>query len=228
MSLRARYTRGVSLVDTIVASALVLIAFVGIAAAFQLSLEVVTNNKARAGAIALADERVEYIRSLSYSAVGTVGGIPSGAIPQSEPITLNNVHYTRRTFIEYEDDPHDGVGSSDSNAVPEDYKSVKVDVSWSAKTGTRHVTLVTRVSPTTGLESVVPGGTLTINAINALGAPLAGASVSIVNAAVSPAVSINTFTDASGTASMLGAPAGAGYQIVVTEPGYSKIGRAHV
>ena len=49
------------MLDTIVGSALMLVVFVGVAAAFQLSVGVVTNNKARAGAIALANERMEYI-----------------------------------------------------------------------------------------------------------------------------------------------------------------------
>src|SRR3990167_8059363 len=78
--------RGVTLIDTLVGSALMLVVFLGIAAAFQLSVDVVTNNKARAGAIALSDERMEYIRSLAYASIGTVGGVPSGAILQSETV----------------------------------------------------------------------------------------------------------------------------------------------
>lgn len=195
--------------------------FVGIASAFQLSVKIVTNNKARAGAIALADQRMEYIRSLSYSAVGTVGGIPSGLIPQNETVVFNGVSYRRRTYIEYDDDPKDGTGASDTNGIIEDYKSVKVQVLWTQKQTSYNVTLVTRVSPTTGLETNVPGGTLMIYAVNSLGSPLPGASVTIVNASSSPAVNISTFADASGTASILGAPAASGYQITVTSPGDS-------
>src|ERR1700691_1055084 len=95
-----RTCRGVTLLDTVVGVALMLIVFVGIASAFELSIQVVTNNKARAGAIALADQRMEYIRSLAYASVGTVGGIPSGAIPQTETLVFNGITYTRRTYIE--------------------------------------------------------------------------------------------------------------------------------
>ena len=212
--------RGFTLIDTVVGTALMLISFLGIYGAFQLSVYEVSNDKARAGAIALANERMEYIRSLPYSSVGTSGGIPSGSIAQSESVSLNNVNYTRRTFIEYEDDPKDGIGAADANHVVEDYKSAKVDVAWSAKGGTRHVTIVTRVSPV-GIESSVPGGTLTISSINSTGQPVANASVLIVNSTVSPTVSINTFTDTTGVASFLGAPAGSGYQVTVTKTGYS-------
>lgn len=210
------HERGITLIDTLVGVALMAMVFVGIASAFQLSVKIVTNNKARAGAIALADQRMEYIRSLGYGAVGTVGGIPSGLIPQNETITLNGVPYTRRTYIEYDNDPKDGSGTTTEN-----YKAAKVQVFWTEKRTPYNVTLVTRVSPTNGIAITVPGGTLTIYSINSLGNPLPGASLTIVNASSSPAVNFSTFTDASGTATILGVPAAAGYQITVTSPGDS-------
>ena len=210
------YARGVTLIDTLVGVALMAMVFVGIAAAFQLSVKIVTNNKARAGAIALADQRMEYIRSLSYSAVGTVGGIPSGLIPQNETVTYNGVKYTRHTYIEYDNDPKDGAASSTEN-----YRAVKVQVLWTEKRTPYNVTLATRVSPPNGIAITVPGGTLTVYSINSLGSPLPGASLTIVNASATPAVNLSTFTDASGTASILGVPAAAGYQITVTAPGDS-------
>src|SRR3989344_5795420 len=62
-------SRGVTFIDTVVGTALMLVVFLGIAGVFQLSIDVVTNNKARAGAIALANERMEYIRSLAYASI---------------------------------------------------------------------------------------------------------------------------------------------------------------
>src|SRR3989338_639094 len=109
--------RGATLLDAVVGTALMLVVFVGIFGAFKLTVSAVSNNKARAGAIALANERLEYIRSLSYDSIGTVGGIPAGAIAQSETATLNGISYTRRTFIAYVDDPGDGTGASDSNSI---------------------------------------------------------------------------------------------------------------
>ena len=212
---------GVTLMDALVASAVMLLVFVGIAGAFKLSIDAVLNNKARAGAVALADERMEYTHSLTYDAVGTVGGIPSGMIAQSETISLNGITYIRRTTVKYEDDPKDGLGINDVNNVVEDYKSIKVDVSWVSRSGARDIVLVARISPAAGIESLVPGGTLIINSIDAQGQPLAGASLAITNASTSPAISINTFTNASGTAMIYGAPGAIGYHIVVTKPGYS-------
>lgn len=213
--------RGVTLLDTVVGTALMLVVFSGIAASFQLAVYAVGNNKSRAGAIALTNERLEYVRSLSYNSVGTSGGIPSGALAQSETISLNDVSYTRRTFISYEDDPGDGVGGADSNGITVDYKAAKVSVSWVSRQGTRTITMTTRLSPPTGIESAVPGGTLAIQVTNDADAGVANAQVRIVNSTVAPPIDLTTFTDSAGIASILGAPAGAGYQITATKSGYS-------
>lgn len=215
--------RGVTLMDTIVGTALMLVIFLGIASTFKLAVDVVTNNKARGSAIALANERMEYMRSITYASLGTSGGIPSGSIAQSESVVLNGITFTRRTLIEYADDPKDGTGVSDSNGITADYKVGKVDVAWTSRNGTRHITLVSRFEPPAGLEIACtpPCGTLTITAVDSNSQPLSGASVAIVNSSVSPAVSINTFTNTSGVASFIGAPASSGYQITVTKSGYS-------
>lgn len=218
------YSRGITLIDTVVGSALMLLIFVGVAAAFQLNIDVVSNNKARAGAVALAGERMEYIRSLSYDFVGTIGGIPAGALAQSDTAVLNGISYTRRTFVQYADDPEDGTGGADLNGVTSDYKVARVDVAWNSKTGTRHIPLVARISPPTGVESAVPGGTLQITVQNAALEPVSNAQVHIVNAATNPAIDLSTYTNTSGMVSLAGAPVSSGYQITVTKTGYSTDG----
>ena len=216
---------GVTLIDTVVASGLMLLVFTGIVGVFRLSVDVVSNNKARAGAIALSDERMEYIRSLSYSSVGTSGGIPSGAIAQSETVSLNGVSYTRRTLIQYTDDPGDGLGSSDTNSISQDYKVAKVDVAWTTRLGTRSVVLVTRIEPPNGIETACPPsapcGTITVNVLDAASQPVAGAQVHIVNTSTVPTIDITTFTNTSGVVSFVGAPVASNYQITATKSGYS-------
>lgn len=213
--------RGATLLDAVVGTALMLVVFVGIFGAFKLTVSAVSNNKARAGAIALANERLEYIRSLPYNAIGTTGGIPSGTIAQTETVTLNDVAYTRRTFVSYEDDPNDGTGGADSNGVVVDYKAAKSSVSWNARDGTHTITLVTRISPTTGVESSVGGGTLSINVRDSLAAAIQNAQVHIVNSSLTPSIDLTTYTDSVGNATLIGAPAGSGYQAIATKAGYS-------
>ena len=213
-------SRGVTLIDAVVGSALMLLVFVGISAAFQLSLDVVTNNRIRAGAIALMNERMEYLRSLSYTQIGVIGGIPAGNVPQIETVSWNNVNYMRRTSVLYSDDPEDGLGAADENDIITDYKTIRVEVSWGSRQGERSVNLVGRISPP-GVESAVSGGVLTINVVNAAASPVFDAQVDIINTGVSPAINIRTYTNSEGIVSFIGAPAASNYQITVSRPGYS-------
>lgn len=208
------------MLDAVVGTALMLVVFVGIVGAFRLTVMAVSNNKARAGAIALANERLEFIRSLPYASVGTVGGIPSGNIAQTETVQLNDVEYARRTFISWEDDPADGSGGADSNSVVTDYKAAKVTVSWTVRDGVHTITLISRVSPP-GIETSVPGGALSFNVVDSILSPVSNAQIRVVNASVSPAVDLTTYTDTAGIATILGVPAGSGFRITVTKSGYS-------
>jgi hypothetical protein len=219
-TLVARGSRGVTLIDTLVGSALMLVVFLGIGAAFELSLEVVTSNKARAGAIALGNERMEYLKSLTYPQIGVLGGIPAGNVPQLETVSLNGVEYTRRTFVSYADDPKDGLGGADQNGIIADLKNIRVEVSWVSRQGYRSVELIGRVSPP-GVETAVSGGTLTIIVVDAGDAPLSNAQIRIVNTSVSPNINITTFSGNDGTISFIGAPAASNYEITVTKSGYS-------
>ena len=219
-AIRNTGSRGATLLDTVVGTALMLVVFLGIAAAFQFSLDVVTNNKSRAGAIALVNERMEYLRSLSYTQIGVEGGIPAGIVPQVETVSWNGIEYTRRTSVLYSDDPEDGLGDLDENDIIADYKTIRVEVSWMSRQGERSVTLIGRVSPN-GVEVAVPGGILTIYVVNAAAAPVFDTQVDIINTETSPAINIRTYTNSEGAVSFIGAPAASNYQITVSRPGYS-------
>ncbi len=214
-----------TLMDTVVGTALMLVVFLGIFAAFQLSVDVVLNSKARAGAIALANERMEYIRSLTYAQVGTVGGIPAGIIPQTETVVLNGVSYTRRTFIQYADDSGDGLGGADTNSITADYKALRSDVYWTSRGTERHITVLSRMSPGgNGIETAVPGGTLTLNVVNSSSQPVSNAQIHVVNSGTTPAslaIDFTTYTNVNGTASFIGATTTGAYQITVTKTDYS-------
>jgi hypothetical protein len=212
--------RGMSLLETIFGIALFSLAFWGIFGVLKLSIELVASTKAKTGALALASEQIEFLRSLSYDAVATVGGIPAGSIPQLEIITLNDTTYTRRTFVQYVDAPEDGLGASDETGITADYKKVKVELTWSIKDRPGSLALVTTIVPK-GIESLTGGGTLWVNAIDAFNQPLSGASVRVVNSTVSPSIDVTTFSNASGIVIFPGAPAGSNYEITVTRSGYS-------
>ena len=208
------------MIDTIVGLALLVFVFTGIIGVFKLSIDVVTNNKARIGALALANEQMEYVRSLPYSSVGTTGGIPSGVVIQDESIPLNGVQYARHTLVRYLDLPQDGLGAADTNHIIEDVKQAEVDVSWPSQSGTRTLLLSTIVAPP-GLETAVPGGTIAIVVQNAQAQALSGASVRIQNPSTTPAIDVTTDSDNGGLVTFIGAPAASGYRVTVSDPGYS-------
>ncbi len=215
-----RSLRGVSLVDVLVGSAIFLIVFVALFGILRVSVSVSGLAKARASATAIASAQIEYIRSLAYDSVGTVGGIPSGTIPQNQSVTQAGTTFNLRTYIIYKDDPADGVGGADHNSITTDYKIAKVVVSYTIADVAREVALITNISPQ-GLETTAGGGTLRITTVDALGLPVAGATVRVVNDTLGSPVDITTFSDTSGTVLFGGAPASIDYEIFVSKTGYS-------
>lgn len=212
--------RGMSLVDVIVGSALVLMVFLAFFALLRSSLLVSAVAKATAGATAVTNSQMEYVRSLEYTSIGTVGGIPAGPIPQYATTTLNDIDYVTRTFIEYADDPRDGFAGADSNGITTDYKHVRIEVSYTLRAQARSVSLVSNAAPPS-IESTTGGGTLRAVIVDAVGLPVSGASVQVVNASTSPTINVTTFSDIAGVVDLPGAPASTQYQIYVLKSGYS-------
>ena len=213
--------KGFSLIDSIIAISIMSLVFFGIFGVFKLSIDVLSNNKARVGAISLANEQMEFVRSLSYDDVGTLNGIPSGNIPQSEEISLNGIKYNRRTLIQYIDDAKDGKEDSDENGITADYKKVKIEVSWQDKRNrTKFFSLISNIVPK-GIETTAGGGTILINVFDAMGVPIQGAQVNIVNNEILPSVNLNVFTNLEGKVIFPGSPSANNYKITVTKDGYS-------
>lgn len=216
----SRTLRGVSMIDVVVGSALVLVIFLALIGVLRTSLLLASVAKAKAGATAVANTQMEYIRSLPYDSVGTVGGIPAGLIAQYATTTQNNIPYATRTFIEYVDDAADGSGVADSNGITTDYKRIKVSVTYTVRSKQREVALVSNYAPPS-IETTTNGGTLKILVVNATGGPVAGATVQIVNASTSPTVNLTTFSDATGTVLLGGAATSTQYQVYISKAGYS-------
>ena len=215
-----RAHKGFGLVDVIVGIALLLVIFLALFGVLRASLMLSSITKANATVVELASTQMEYLRGLSYDALGTVGGIPAGAVPQTATTTIDGVLYTVRTFIEYKDDPADGTGVQDGNAVTTDYKTGKVAVSYSLNGLEKSISLISNFAPP-GIESSTGGGTLSIHVVDAASADVSGASVRIVNASAAPLIDFTTFTNTDGFAVIGGAATSSEYQIYVSRAGYS-------
>jgi len=209
-----------SFVDVIVGTTLVLIVFLGIFGLLRASLQVSGLAKLKAAATEIAESQLEYIRSLEYDEVGTMGGIPSGIIPQHATTTNAGVAFGVRTYIVYVDDDADGLGVLDATSITTDYKVAKVTVSYTAGGTTRDVTLISNIAPN-GIETTTGGGTLRVSIVDAVGLPVSGATVHIQNSSTNPAIDFSTFSDVTGTVFLPGAPTSTEYRIEVTKTGYS-------
>lgn len=142
-------------------------------------------SKNRLGAIALANEKMEIIRNISYDYVGIQGGACEGIIPQDEDVSDNGKNYHVHTLATYVDDVYDGtLGGSPNDIAYKDYKIIKITVSWNnggADTGS--VDLISRFVPP-GLEVATSGdGILSINIFSDQngGAGVPQATVRVVN-----------------------------------------------
>ncbi len=211
--------KGFSLMETVVAVAIFGLITTSLYSLFTIGIKVVNENKARVGARVIAEERMEIVRNLPYDNVGTVGGVPSGDIAQSEITVLNNISYTVETDIHYVDDDYDDVAPTD--LVNVDYKKVRVQVSWESQLDVNPIVLVTDVVPR-DIETLAGGGTLWVEVYDSALSPINGATVQVVNNEVTPVVNISSATNADGVYILPGVDIGTqSYEVLITKAGYS-------
>lgn len=216
------YNRGFGIVEVIIATFVIGVVAVGILSLITLTIKSSHDGERRIVATALANEKMEMVRNLPYDSVGTVNGIPSGPILQTEQINRNGADYTVATDIRYIDDPFDGTASdTPADTLNTDYKQVRVEVSWNSTVSNRPVLLITQVAPQ-GVEGGESLGTLVFQALNAAGSGVADASVHLTNTSVSPSVDVSTFTNNEGRVILPGLPESSGaYSLTVAKSGYT-------
>jgi hypothetical protein len=185
------------------------------------SFDLINFNRSRITARFLASKKIESIRNMNYFDIGTVGGIPDGLIVEEENTQLNGLNYKITTSVIYIDDIYDGTAPSDLD--PEDYKRIRVEISWEGLAASRKnpIILITDINPDDNTEST-EGGTLNILVFDSDGLPLPGADVHVVASSTNPTVDLTQQTGVNGGVSLPGAPPCVGcYEITVTKPGYS-------
>lgn len=114
-----------------------------------------------------------------------------------------------------------GEGTPPGDQYNADYKKVRVEVSWPSQYLISPVLLITYVAPQ-GIEGGEEGGTLDFHALDAGGAAVADADMTLVNNAVVPPISLTTQTNAEGRVVLPGLPAASdSYELLVTKEGYT-------
>ncbi len=180
-------------------------------------------SKNRLMALALANEKMEILRNMSYDDIALTTSNPPGILLQNETVTRNNQTFNVLTQISKIDDPYDGTlggNPNDTNFV--DYKLVKITVSWND--GTQRVSLSSRFVPS-GIEQPVPGqGVLVINVTSdkAGGVPVANSTVRVVNSELG--FDETHSTDGFGRLMLVGLSESIKkYEITLTKSGYETI-----
>ena len=178
----------------------------------------IIESKNRLGATALANQEMEIIRSIAYASIGTTAGVPAGDLLETKDISVNTIRYTVYTFAQYVDDAFDGTAAGGNDAIPNDYKRVRITVTWGSGGADQKVVIFGNFSPK-GVETDSGGGVLSINVLDGTGSGVPNASIHIVNAAAG--VNITTATDATGNLLLPGSPAGTeAYTLTVSKAGY--------
>lgn len=143
-----------------------MIVFGAMFASYQYSLRVLNHAQARLSAMSVAQDRMEYFRSLPYDEVGVVAGYPAGIIPQNGTTTMNGIEFVERVRVDYIDDPADGTAASDSNGIILDYKRVRLEYTWNIAGATSSIQFISNIVPRS-VETTAGGGTARINVIDA-------------------------------------------------------------
>lgn len=217
------HQRGFTLIESLVLLFIFSVISMVILQVYVVGTRIIIDSKNRLGAVALANQKMEVVRSIEYENIGTktwngstwVYGIPGGDLLQEEDVAVNTRQYHVTTFVQYVDDEFDGVTPTDT--IPTDYKKVRIQVSWGTEDYEK-VILFGNFTPN-GLETAVPGGTLSVNVLHADGSGVTGASVNVRNSAGT--INVNAVTDATGNVTLPGTPASSqGYTITVSKSGY--------
>ena len=215
-----RHEQGLTFVEVTIAILILAVTGVSVLSMLNLALRVISENKIRTGAIAISNEALETVRNLPYLDVGTVGGIVSGVLPQTETVTLNDADYTVTTSVMYVDDAFDGTVALGTDGLGNDYKLVRITVAWEGRFTDKEVIGVTTIAPR-GIETNEGGGVLKISVIDADGAPVSQASIHVINGSTVPPIDDSTPRTNYFGEFISSVPAASGYQIVITKNGYS-------
>ncbi len=198
----------------------------------------------QAVALSLANNQMEYLKSLPYNSLAITGGPISSTttIPGTIQKTENGHSYTITTKIVYVDDAYDGCGSYPTLALeeqycrnypppssapkldlnPEDYKDVRVTVTDNS--GLQLATLDTQIASLVA-ETPTNTGAIFVRVIDQSGNPITGATVNVINDSISPNINVSSSTDSSGIAIFYGMQPDSNfdYQVSATYPSYSSL-----
>jgi hypothetical protein len=208
---------GTSLIDLLIAIAIIVLLFGGVYSVYFSIVSATSNVSARTAAAAAMQDELEMIRNLAYSSVGTAGGIPAGVIPQAQTVAVGNFKFVLQTTVLNVHDPYDTASGTVPNA---DYKFVTVTASCPACAHFVPLSITTTVAPP-NLQSQ-NGGAIVVSVLDANGVGVPNATIRVANASVTPSIDLTDTANASGVLQLIGVPTSTqGYYVSAAKAGYS-------
>lgn len=216
---KEKFKTGYTLIELLVSVAVFAILTSAFLAAYSALAKSVKLAREKTILSALASERMEIVRNLPFSEVGTVHGVPAGTLPDEiSPVTITISPVTYKIYYEvtWTDDPAD-LTALTGDAFPTDYKQVKMKV---LNVATGQITAFTTSVAPQGLETPSNTGVMRVQVFNSTGQPLSGIDVSITG--ISNGVALNVQTNSAGEWIQVGLPPGSNaYHVVASKAGYS-------
>jgi type II secretory pathway pseudopilin PulG len=236
---------GFTITELVTSLAMLAIISVSLLGLFTTLVRSATMAKRRAVASELATNQMEYLKSLPYDNLAVAGGsiYATSPLPAITSKTVNGVVYTVTTSINYIDDAYDGCASYPTQALkqlycrnypppatapatdtnPQDYKIAHVRVT--DKSNVQLAEVDTQISARVS-ETASTTGALFVQVIDESGSPVSGASVTLVNTTVTPAVNLSDTADGNGYAIFYGLPpdsTGYDYRITAAKTSFSSL-----
>ncbi|RJQ32382.1 MAG: hypothetical protein C4562_03245 [Actinobacteria bacterium] len=192
--------KGSALAEVMVSLLILQAILVAIVPSFMYSNEQTGKNRCKTIAYNLANEKMEYIKSLPYDSVG-IGydsngdrqiGNPDGVLRSSENINREGYNFQVRLWVNWVDDPFDDVAPTDSDS--RDYKQVKLIITELSGLLPKVITMYTNITRQSQ-EQIAEGGNIHVTVVKLDGTPIEDVDINIIDGPSSPK---HDLTDASG------------------------------
>lgn len=222
---RLKAEHGTTIIELLIALAVLGAVTVSMFALYTSLMNSMYVARNRSIATTLATNQMEYLKGLPYDSLAVAGGsiYATNPLPATSTQQLNGVTFTVTTSINYVDDAYDACANYPTQAIkelycrnyppptgspavdtnPQDYKIIHVSVQGRngdvlAEVDTQIAARVAETSSTTGA--------LLVTVLDETGNPVSGASVSVTNSTIAPAVNLSDTTDSNGVAIFYGLP----------------------
>ena len=215
-------SRGFTIIESLTAIAIFGIILAGVLGLFSVVARSTKAAREQTILAAMSASKLETMRNLPYSDIGTASGSPNGILPDftaPDAFAYEGTNYEIYYEVTYIDDPSDGTILASSDPAPNDYKQIKMYIQNMTTSGI--TSFVTNVSPK-GLEGITNAGALMLKVIDASGQPVADAVLNIRNTLITPNIHLVRQTNEDGEWIEVGLPAWVnGYEIIASKSLFS-------